>query len=195
MFTDGRTDGWADGWTDRRTEDGPQAHRYIPWTFRSGNKKETNLSFWHLTVDIFARIAQQHLKFRGRSQNRNSTVTIEVEFLHTQLASNSSNRFFGISWDRTEKINRRTIRSWSLHSALRLHYDICFGYKHTDLFCRCKVTAHKCDLQCKMLHTKFQGNCPNRPWAGNRPPSPPLGEFCTLWFSKTTLYKKQNDTC
>ena len=23
----------------------------------------------------------------------------------------------------------------------------------------------------------------------------PQGEFCTLWFFKTTLYKKQNDTC
>ena len=21
------------------------------------------------------------------------------------------------------------------------------------------------------------------------------GEFCTLWFSKTNLYEKQNDTC
>ena len=26
-------------------------------------------------------------------------------------------------------------------------------------------------------------------------PPPPLGEFCTLSFSETTLYKKQNDTC
>ena len=27
------------------------------------------------------------------------------------------------------------------------------------------------------------------------PPPIPQGEFCTLWFSKTTLYKKQNDIC
>ena len=35
----------------------------------------------------------------------------------------------------------------------------------------------------------------NRPWAGYRPPSPPQGEFCTLWFSETTLYKTQNKRC
>ena len=33
-----------------------------------------------------------------------------------------------------------------------------------------------------------------RPWAGYRPPSP-QGEFCTLWFSETTLYKTQNKRC
>ena len=37
MFTDGRTDGRMDGRTDGR-----QAHRYIPRTFRSGDKKRNN---------------------------------------------------------------------------------------------------------------------------------------------------------
>ena len=35
----------------------------------------------------------------------------------------------------------------------------------------------------------------SRPWAGYRPPPPPQGEFCTLWFSETTLYKTQNKRC
>ena len=34
-----------------------------------------------------------------------------------------------------------------------------------------------------------------RPKAGYRPPSPPQGEFCTLWFLETAIYKPQNETC
>ena len=47
-------------------------------------------------------------------------------------------------------------------------------------------------LNCKqMTNEKFK---PIRSWAGYRPPPPPppKGEFCTLWFSETTLYKTQN---
>ena len=35
MFTDGQVYGWADGRTDRC-----QAHRYIPQTFRLGDKSD-----------------------------------------------------------------------------------------------------------------------------------------------------------
>ena len=49
MFTDGRTDGQTDG---------RQAHRYIPRTFRSGDRNEKAES---VAIDLICSLMLQHL--------------------------------------------------------------------------------------------------------------------------------------